>query len=88
MLDLLIGTYEGEKYPTPAAAPVEVLRFLLERNGLKQADLVPQLGSLPLISQILSGKRNLTVAHIRALAERFQVSPEVFLGSSHHEAAA
>lgn len=52
----------------------------MKRNGLSQRDLREQVGSESLVSLILSGKRNLTVSHIKALAERFGVPATVFLG--------
>lgn len=81
LLELLIEKYETEHFPIPKASPVEVLRYLMESHSLQQQDLVPQLGSTPLVSLILAGKRNLTVQHIRALAKRFYVSADVFIGA-------
>lgn len=80
LLTLLITTYEAQHRTLPNASPVEVLRFLMEQQHLSQRDLVPEIGSESLVSLILSGKRNLTVAHIRALAARFHVPVGVFLG--------
>ena len=80
LLSLLVETYQAEHRTLPKATPLDVLRFLMEHNGLQQNDLVPQLGSVALVSMILAGKRNLTVQHIRALAERFHVPASVFLG--------
>ncbi|MGB7552838.1 MAG: hypothetical protein WBM04_00580, partial [Candidatus Korobacteraceae bacterium] len=45
LLTLLVERYEQEHYPIPAADPVSVVRFLMEQQGLKQRDLVPQFGS-------------------------------------------
>ena len=56
----------------------EVLRFLMEEHGLTQSDL-PEVGSQDVVSEILSGKRELNVRQIRALAERFGVSSSVFI---------
>lgn len=81
LLDLLIEKYETEHFPIPKASPVEVLRYLMESHSLQQQDLVPQLGSTPLVSLILAGKRNLTVQHIRALSERFHLRADVFVGT-------
>jgi HTH-type transcriptional regulator/antitoxin HigA len=81
LLSLLIERYEAERYPLPKASPVEVLRFLMDQHGLQQRDLGEVLGcSAPTVSLILSGTRNLTIPHIRALAERFNVPASVFLG--------
>jgi HTH-type transcriptional regulator/antitoxin HigA len=78
LLTLLIERYEAERYPIPEAGPVAVLRFLLDRNGLAQRDIVSELGSESTVSLVLAGKRQLTRNHIARLSERFHVSPSVF----------
>lgn len=52
----LIHSYESTRHAIPEAEPREVLRFLMEEHGLKQADL-PEIGSQGVISEILAGKR-------------------------------
>ena len=47
-------------------------------HGLRQSDL-PEVGSQGVVSEILSGKRALNLRQVQALAERFQVSPAVFI---------
>ncbi|MCP9270195.1 helix-turn-helix domain-containing protein [Xenorhabdus sp. XENO-1] len=64
-----------EDMPTGVAA----LRVLMDQHGLSYSDLQEEIGSKSLISQILSGKRSLTITHIKALSERFNVRPEIFL---------
>lgn len=86
LLSLLIERYE-ERYRVPEAPAAEVLRFLMERHGLTQRDLCPEIGSESLVSLILSGKRNLTVSHMHALAKRFRVAAAVFMGSADQRAA-
>lgn len=81
LLTMLVEQYEDRVHPIPPATPVEVLRYLMERHGLKQKDLVPELGSESNVSQILSGARNLTLPHIHALAKRFGVPASVFVGT-------
>jgi HTH-type transcriptional regulator/antitoxin HigA len=78
LLTLLIEQYENEKYPIPDVEPQEVLRFLLDQNGLSQKDLIPEFGAESTISLVLAGKRKLTRDHIARLSERFNVSPAVF----------
>lgn len=58
---------------------VEALRQLMKDYGLKQCDLREEIGGKSLVSQILSGKRSLTVEHIRALAVRFNVPTSLFI---------
>ena len=63
---------------SPDAIGVDVLRLLMERDGLRQSDL-PEIGSQGVVSEILRGKRDLTARQIRALGERFGVSPATIL---------
>ncbi len=78
LLTLLIERYESERYPVPDADPTDVLRFLLDHNGLTQRDIAAELGSESTVSLVLAGKRKLTRDHIARLSRRFHVSPAVF----------
>jgi HTH-type transcriptional regulator/antitoxin HigA len=80
LMTLLIDRYESERCPVPEAEPADVLRFLLEQNGLSQRDIAPELGSESTVSLVLSGKRQLNRDHIARLSRRFNVSPAVFFG--------
>jgi HTH-type transcriptional regulator / antitoxin HigA len=80
-LSVLIEQYDNEHYRLPDATPVEVLRFLMEQHQLKQSDL-PEIGSQGVVSEILSGRRNLNVRQIQALAARFGVDAGVFVPRS------
>jgi len=82
LLTLLVTDYESKGRTAPAVSPIEVLRVLMDKHNLSQRDLVEVIGSDSLVSRILKGERNLTVAHMHALAERFRVPPSVFLGRS------
>lgn len=82
LMTLLVERYEQERYPIPAAEPADVLRFLLESNGLSQRDIAPELGSESTVSLVLSGKRQLNRDHIARLSRRLHVSPAVFFGVS------
>jgi HTH-type transcriptional regulator/antitoxin HigA len=74
----LIDGYEKEHYIPIDAEPIEVLKFLMQENHLSQKDM-SILGSQGVVSEILNGKRDLNVRQIKALAEKFQVSPSVFI---------
>jgi HTH-type transcriptional regulator/antitoxin HigA len=56
---------------------VDVVRFLMDQHHLTQNQL-PEIGRQSVVSEILAGKRSLTVEHIRNLSERFSVNPGVF----------
>ena len=74
----LIDAYETERYSIPDAGPVDVLEFLMEQHGLKQADL-PEIGAQSVVSAVLNGKRQLNVRQVSALSKRFGVSADVFI---------
>lgn len=78
LLTLLIENFEEKKYHLPRAKPLDVLRFLLEQNGMLQKDLTDVFGTPSIVSEVMSGKRELNKEHIKRLAERFHVSSEVF----------
>lgn len=75
----LVETYEHAHVVIPPVSGVEALRFLMEENGLTQADLVPLFGSRSIVSEVLAGKRRLALSHIARLAERFGVPADVFM---------
>lgn len=77
-LGVFIETYDNAHFATPTSSPRDMLRFLMEQNDLSQADL-SEIGSQGVVSEILSGKRNLNTRQISRLARRFNVSPSVFL---------
>jgi HTH-type transcriptional regulator/antitoxin HigA len=78
LLTLLIEDFEAKNYALPPASPVEVVRHLMESNGLRQMDIVDCFGTPSVVSEVLNGKRELAKAHIEKLSARFHVSPEVF----------
>lgn len=78
LLTLLIEDFENKHYQLKPAAPNEIIRELMDANGLKQSDLVGVFGTKSAVSEVLSGKRDLSKAHIQKLSDRFHVSPEVF----------
>jgi HTH-type transcriptional regulator / antitoxin HigA len=79
LLSTLVEVYENEHCPIPDAPPhVMIQQFMLDR-GLRQADLVPVLGSRSLVSEVVNGKRRPSKAQVRSLGQFFGVAPELFL---------
>jgi HTH-type transcriptional regulator / antitoxin HigA len=74
----LIEAYEAQNCPDIEGGPINALKALMEEHGLKQADL-PEIGSQGVVSEIISGKRQLNVRQLKLLSERFKVSPVVFV---------
>ncbi|NKE72408.1 helix-turn-helix domain-containing protein [Candidatus Manganitrophus noduliformans] len=77
-LALFIHSYEEAHFSLPESFGPEILKNLMEEHRLKQSDL-PEIGSQGVVSEILSGKRELNVRQIAKLAERFGVSPAAFI---------
>ena len=75
----LISAYEEEAFPIDLPDPVAAIRFRMEQAGLKQADLVPFIGSASRVSEILGGKRTLSLSMIRKLHEGLGIPAEVLL---------
>ena len=79
LLSNLVEVYENEHCPIPDAPPhVMIQQFMLDR-GLRQADLVPVLGSRGLVSEVVNGKRKPSKLRVKNLGAFFGVSPELFL---------
>ncbi|HWD27230.1 MAG TPA: helix-turn-helix domain-containing protein [Rhizomicrobium sp.] len=75
----LIESYERSRWPVREAAVADVLSYLMEQHGLSRTDLVPLFGSRGRVSEVLSGKREPSMAQIRKLRERFNVSADLFI---------
>lgn len=58
---------------------MNALRVLMKEQGLTQSNFKKEIGSPGMVSEILNGHRQLTLKHIKNLAERFNVSPETFI---------
>jgi len=79
LLAILVENYEDEHFPMPEVAPNEILRFLMEQNDLKQSDLLHIFGSSGIASEVVNGKRSISKAQAKKLAEFFKVSVELFI---------
>jgi HTH-type transcriptional regulator/antitoxin HigA len=79
ILLMLVTAYENENYPVPPPSPIEALRFVMDQKGLKPSDLIPFIGSRPRVSEILNGKRNLTLKMIRCLHSKLGIPAEILI---------
>ena len=77
-LGILIENYENNHFREPIGDPISSLTHLMADHDLHQTDL-PEIGRQGIVSEILKGKRQLNVRQIKALSERFHVSPAVFM---------
>lgn len=79
LLAVLIEQYESERFPIALPTPVEAIKFRMEQQGLRQRDLIPYIGSPSKVSEVLSGKRTLSLAMIRALHAGLKLPLEVLV---------
>jgi HTH-type transcriptional regulator / antitoxin HigA len=69
LLALLVEDYESKRFEIAPPDAIEAIKFRMEQQGLIQRDLVPYIGSRSRVSEVLNGKRTLTLPMIRALHE-------------------
>jgi HTH-type transcriptional regulator / antitoxin HigA len=79
LLTDLVEHYEAKHVPMGYPSAVAAIEFRLEQAGLTQRDLVPIIGSRAKVSEVLSGKRRITMPIARALHEHFGIPAEVLL---------
>lgn len=82
LLELLLRLVEGFEssyYAPPEGTPLGALQYLMEANGLRAIDLAEVLGGRGRVSDILSGRRGISLAQAKRLGERFRLSPAVFI---------
>lgn len=79
ILSILVEKYENEHFPIGNPDPIEAIKFRMDQEGLTQKDLIPFIGSRSKVSEILSGKRDLTLKMIRALHRHFGIAADVLL---------
>ena len=77
-LGSLIEAYEAQNIPDKDGNPTDTLKAMMEEHGIKQSEL-SEIGSQGVVSEILSGKRQLNLRQIKLLSKRFNVSPAVFV---------
>ena len=81
LLSLLIEKYEEANYPIDPPHPIDAILFRLEQQGLKKSYLSKILGTRGRASEILNGKRKLSLAMIRKLNEQLNIPAEVLIRS-------
>lgn len=74
----LVAEYEAKDKMPPAATGAEALRYLMQRDNLRQVDL-PELGSQGVVSELLSGRRNFNARQTKVVVAHFGVPVALFL---------
>jgi HTH-type transcriptional regulator / antitoxin HigA len=84
----LIEAYEKTRWPRKRPALRDLLVYLMDQHGLTRTDLIPILGTASRVSEVLSGKRELSVTMIKRLRDRFDVPADLLLPPSRKRTAA
>lgn len=79
LLSILIEQYEKENYPIEPPHPIEAILFRLDQLNMKKSELSKILGTRSRTSEILSGKRKLSLAMIRKLNSELNIPAEVLI---------
>lgn len=85
ILSALVADYESKLFPATLPDPIEAIKFRMEQAELKPVDLVPYIGSKSRVSEVLSGKRKLTVEMMRALESGLGIPAKVLLGQRNQD---
>ena len=78
----LVELYEAKHVPMGFPSPLGAIRFRMEQGGLSPRDLIPFMGSRAKVSEVLSGRRGLSLKMIRALVVRLRIPAELLLGET------
>jgi HTH-type transcriptional regulator/antitoxin HigA len=86
LLTILVMAYEAEHVPDVPIDPIDYLKASMANRGLTQSDLSKLLASSSRAAEVLNGKRDLSKAMIRALAERWGLDANTLIGARHRAA--
>ena len=88
VIGALVMAYEAEHYPIDPPDPIEAIRFRMDQSGMSVKDLVPFIGPLNRVYEVLARKRPLTLPMIRRLHKGMGISAAVLIGREEDEAVA
>jgi HTH-type transcriptional regulator / antitoxin HigA len=83
----LIAAYEEEKWPRRRPSPAELIRYLMDQHDVTRAELAALLGTPSRVSEVLRGKKGLSMAMVQRLRARFRISADLLLPPSPKRAA-
>jgi HTH-type transcriptional regulator/antitoxin HigA len=82
ILVTLVEAYEAKRHPIYPPDPVEAIKFRMEQTGLTRKDLEPLIGGRGRVSEVLSGKRSLSLEMIRRLHAELHIPLESLIGTA------
>jgi len=84
----LIEAYEQRRWPRRMPKVAELLHYLMDQHGLTRADLVPLLGTASRVSEVLNGRKQLSMAMVQRLRARFGIPVDLLLPPADDDARA
>jgi HTH-type transcriptional regulator/antitoxin HigA len=81
ILVTLVDAYEEKHFPMDAPDPVSAIQFRMEQQGLTRKDLEPMIGSRARVSEVMTGKRPLTLAMVRRVRAGLGISADLLVGT-------
>jgi len=79
LLVTLVESYEMKHFPIAPPDPIDAIKFRMEQTGMTKTDLAKYLGSQSRVSDVLGGRRKLTLKMIKSLYKELKISPEILL---------
>lgn len=79
ILSILVKEYENKQYPVPKPNPLDAIKFRLDQMNMSEAELSEILGYRSRKSEVLSGKRKLSLSMIRKLNEALKIPAEILI---------
>ena len=87
VLGTLVQAYEAKHHPIDPPDPIDAIKFRMEQSNLTVKDLVPYIGPLNRVYEVLSYKRSLSLNMIRRLSDGLHIPAEVLIRETERDAA-
>ena len=82
LLCTLVESYEMHNYPITPPDPIDAIKFRMEQMGMTKTDMAKYLGAQSRVSEVLSGKRQLTLKMVKSLYKGLKIPAEILLGDN------
>lgn len=79
ILGIIIDEYENKQFPIESPTPLEAIKFRMDQLGWNQSDLSKLFGSKSRASEILSGKRSLSLKQMKLVHKKLKIPAEILL---------
>jgi HTH-type transcriptional regulator/antitoxin HigA len=78
-----VEAYEMQRWPRETASVPEIIEYLMDQHNLTRVDIAPMLGGLGRVSDVLNGKRSLSMNAVKKLRERFGIPADLLIPRDH-----